>query len=246
MWAYNYSTELCHHGIKGMKWGVRRYQNKDGSLTIAGKKQKKQLSTKNKIAIAAGVTVAAATVVAGAYFTHRYLQMNADTVIKAGKEFQHMGRTGEDLTKTFYASHLKRDNKIYAKNDFIGSHWKTQKILTSNKDIRVAGKKASLDAFMEWSKNSPAAKEYMDTRFGNIDVSSKSKARSAYYKFNRQLASPDMNDKKAFNDFYSFLQKKGYSAIRDMNDQVNTGTRSPLIIFGNLQDIMTKKVIDLS
>lgn len=31
--------ELYHHGIKGMKWGVRRYQNKDGSLTPAGKKR---------------------------------------------------------------------------------------------------------------------------------------------------------------------------------------------------------------
>jgi hypothetical protein len=32
-------TSLAHVGVKGMKWGIRRYQNKDGSLTPAGKKR---------------------------------------------------------------------------------------------------------------------------------------------------------------------------------------------------------------
>ena len=34
-----YKLELYHHGTKGMRWGIRRYQNKDGSLTPAGKKR---------------------------------------------------------------------------------------------------------------------------------------------------------------------------------------------------------------
>lgn len=36
---YYESSHLAHHGVKGMKWGVRRYQNTDGSLTAAGKKR---------------------------------------------------------------------------------------------------------------------------------------------------------------------------------------------------------------
>lgn len=51
--------ELYHHGIKGMRWGVRRYQNKDGSLTQAGKRRlkketdairKEEVALKNRMA----------------------------------------------------------------------------------------------------------------------------------------------------------------------------------------------------
>ena len=38
--------ELMHYGVLGMKWGVRRYQNKDGSLTNAGKKKQARAEAK--------------------------------------------------------------------------------------------------------------------------------------------------------------------------------------------------------
>ena len=40
---YNKHDDLCHHGIKGQKRGVRRYQNTDGSLTPAGKQDRKSV-----------------------------------------------------------------------------------------------------------------------------------------------------------------------------------------------------------
>ena len=41
-------NELYHHGVKGQRWGVRRYQNKDGSLTPAGKKRNNKKEKANR------------------------------------------------------------------------------------------------------------------------------------------------------------------------------------------------------
>lgn len=48
-----YSTELAHHGILGQRWGIRRFQNKDGSVTAAGAKRYQ------KAGVAGGVAGAA-------------------------------------------------------------------------------------------------------------------------------------------------------------------------------------------
>jgi len=74
---YSYNGELYHHGIKGQKWGLRRFQNEDGTLTARGKKREQQQDnggsdkkkTMKKILVA---TVAAAAVVGAAYAGKKY------------------------------------------------------------------------------------------------------------------------------------------------------------------------------
>lgn len=75
-----YSGELYHYGIKGMKWGVRRFQDKSGRLTAAGKerysedesKERKGLTEKQKKAIKIGAAVVATGLaVYGGYKVHQ-------------------------------------------------------------------------------------------------------------------------------------------------------------------------------
>lgn len=46
------NDELAHFGVKGQKWGIRRYQNPDGTLTAAGKAKYRKYADKTKNSIA--------------------------------------------------------------------------------------------------------------------------------------------------------------------------------------------------
>lgn len=97
------NSYLQHHGVKGMKWGVRRFENKDGSLTAAGKKRyakqddisseeqakrEQRKATAKKVAIGAAVVGGTVLAAYGAYKFNDYIKMESTKVhMKNGEKF---------------------------------------------------------------------------------------------------------------------------------------------------------------
>lgn len=106
-------TELYHHGVKGQKWGVRRYQYADGSLTPAGRKRYANLqngSTTSKVARRVSAHTKetinnARTRLTGKQYVDGYL--NSGTTlhrIQTSENFEHFA---------FYATYKKHDSEEY-------------------------------------------------------------------------------------------------------------------------------------
>lgn len=123
-------NELEHFGIKGMKWGIRRYQNPDGTLTDAGKKRygsaenlqadrqrKKEMAIK-AAKIAAGVA-ATGVAVAGA---NAGIKLAANAAFKIACNDLNNGRAVNIGSKAILAiDKVLKDTKINAINSLNGA-----------------------------------------------------------------------------------------------------------------------------
>lgn len=122
----NSSLYLAHYGIKGQKWGVRRYQNPDGSLTDAGRKKytKKVSKLERKAKIQEGKAAyyddvrRSVKYVGGASLgTVAGLMLSLGGVpaaaIGAGTAIGYMG--GKALSNASYKAAMRHANKLASK-----------------------------------------------------------------------------------------------------------------------------------
>lgn len=226
----SYNQELYHHGIKGMKWGIRK------QIETLGRR----LRGENDIVLKKGTKFQRIATASNSGFTQ-----GVYTSYKQADKDLYKGVLGRMRVSGL----LKQHGEV-----------KLQEItMHAGKDIRMPSKKTRMDEFEALYKSDPKGvaaliNEHETSRYGRkatdyTDDYFRKNIKTEYQKFNDALSmGVNSQNGHVIQKYYNNLQKKGYDAIPDENDiRLSTfKAQAPIIMFDTSKSIGSTTSRELS
>lgn len=248
---------LAHHGVKGMKWGVRQDQHRTYS--------EKATKTSDNVIKRAGSTVQMTRYFATGGSLKKQQQYTAEWYdsLDTGKAFIEKGATmnrivrGVDdraLSGRLYVSTLESDHEMYKavipavqKKFAFGQkeyHSVYQVELEAKKKLSMPSEKERIDIFIETIKTPEGRKWMADSGYKDQinELNAKEMGLSAYKKFNKVAGNQEL---KITDVYFDKVKAKGYDAILDDND-AGVWSKSPTILLSPKSTVRVNSVKQLS
>lgn len=225
------SSELYHHGVKGMRWGVRRFQNRDGTLTAEGKQHLLRKSSSY------------------------HEKHNDDITFKKNFKFDRVGVGGEKDEGSTFVSYTDNDRNLYRANyDMlaVGAGEVHKLELKAVKELKIAGKKAQVEALLDYAKDKSIS-EVLASGSTNNDRVRRRKVKE-YSKTLKLILKGKKDPEEILDEAFSQyvernsqmsieltkrLQQKGYDGVVDLWDA--NIAECPLYIFDRNKALKTTK-----
>ena len=244
MWTYNQTDYLCHFGVQGMKWGVRKddgksshrlkledkYKQKGLSSNEAEKKASDRIRVEKILAVTAGVTLAAAAVTIA---HNEYAKNWTKTALDEGRILQRMTEdsSGGFSSKTF-VSFTPKDNAHYAA--FKGYTPDSKIYQVSLKSVNKITAPSNHTVNKLWAE---AIKENAMQIKSNNNLNQFSNTLfSKDPEIRRASIGVVSRDSPLWKSFSNKLQAAGYNAVIDYTD-AGGGADKPLILLNAISDV---------